>query len=129
METQSSRLFLIVITVVGLAAIAFLLQPTVVEQLAPELQTAWVGIEVAGSSIAEVGPVDLAVGDNFTLHAVLEARDRQDRPVYYTEASRLAFGGEEVPADQLRVWERPRRIKVRWFTVEGERPYVTLDAL
>lgn len=128
MEAQSSRLFLIIITVVGLAAIAFLLQPTVVEQLAPELQTAWVGIEVAGSGIAEVGPVDLAVGDSFTLHAVLEARDRQDRPVYYTEASRLAFGGEAVPADRIRVWERPRRIKVRWFTVEGERPYVTLDA-
>ncbi len=128
MEAQSSRLFLIVITGVGLAAIAFLLQPTVVEQLAPRLETAWVGIEVAGSGIAEVGPVELTVGDSFTLHAVLEARDRSDRPVYYTEASRLSFGGEEVPASSLEPWDRPRRIKVRWFTVEGERPYVTLDA-
>ncbi len=128
METQSSRLFLIVITLVGLAVVAFLLQPAVVEQLAPKLQTAWVGIEAAGSGIAEVGVVELEVGDSFTLHAVLEARDRQDRPVYYTEAPRLSLGGEEVPAASLAVWERPRRIKVRWFTVEGERPYVALDA-
>ncbi len=128
METQSSRLFLIVITVVGLAAVAFLLQPTVVEQLAPKLVTAWVGIEKAGSGIAEVGPIDLEAGESFTLHAVLEARDRQDLPVYYTEAPRLSLDGEEVPASRLAVWERPRRIKVRWFTVEGERPYVTLDA-
>ncbi len=128
METQSSKLFLIVVTVVGLAAIAFLLQPTVVEQLAPRLETAWVAIEAAGSDIAKVGPVALTAGESFTLHAVLEARDRQDQPVYYTEASRLSFGGEEVPATSLRTWDRLRRIKVRWFTVEGERPFVTLDA-
>ncbi len=128
METQSSRLFLVIITVVSLAAVAFLLQPTVAERLAPKLVTAWVAIEAAGSGIADVGPVDLEVGESFTLHAVLEARDRQDRPVYYTEAPRLSFGGEEVPAARLAVWERPRRIKVRWFTVEGQRPYVTLDA-
>lgn len=127
MDTQSSRLFLIIITAVGVAAVAFLLQPTVVEQLAPRLLTAWVGIEKAGSGIAEVGPVELEVGETFTLHAVLEARDRQDRPVYYTEAPRLSFGGEEVPAETLTTWERQRRIKVRWFTVEGQRPYVTLD--
>ena len=127
MEKQSSRLFLVIISVVGVAAVAFLLQPTVVEQLAPKLLTAWVGIEVAGSGIATVGPVDLEVGESFTLHAVLEARDRQDRPVYYTEASGLSFLGEEVPTTSLAIWQRPRRIKVRWFTVEGERPYVTLD--
>ncbi len=128
MEAQSSRLFLIVITGVGIAAIAFLLQPTVVEQLAPKLETAWVGIEVAGSGIADVGRVELATGDTFTLHAVLEARDRQGQPVYYTEAPRLSFAGEEVAADRLERWDRQRRIKVRWFTVEGERPFVALDA-
>ena len=128
METRSSRLFVAILAVVALAAVAVLLQPTVEERLAPRPHTAWVGIETAGSGVAEVGAVDLAVGDGFTLHAVLEARDRQDRPVYYTQAPGLSFGGRRVPAEALEVWQRARPIKVRWFTVEGERPYVVLDA-
>ncbi len=127
MEKQS-RFFLVVITLVGLAAVAFLLQPTVEEQLAPRLHAAWVAIEAAGSGIAKVGRIDLEVGESFTLHAVLEARDRHGRPVYYTQAPGLSFGGEEVAASSLEVWKRRRPIKVRWFTVEGERPYVALDA-
>ena len=128
METQSSRLFLVIVTLVALAALAIVLQPKVQERLAPRLHTALVAIEAAGSGVAEVGPVDLAPGDDFTLHAVLEARDRQDQPVYYTEAPGLSFGGQPVPAESLETWDRPRLIKVRWFTVEGDRPYVTLDA-
>jgi hypothetical protein len=128
MEKQSSRLFGVIFAVVALVALAIVLQPKVEERLAPRLHTAWVGIEVAGSGVAEVGPVDLTAGDGFTLHAVLEARDRQDRPVYYTEAPALSFGGRRVAAESLRSWDRPMSIKVRWFTVEGERPYVALDA-
>ncbi len=125
---MQSRLFFIIVLVVALIAAAILLQPAVEETLAPELRDAWVGIEVAGSGVAVVGPVALEAGTPFELHAVLEARDRQDRPVYYTEATRLAFGGEEVPAETLTIWQRRRPIKVRWFTVEGRRPYVMLDA-
>ncbi len=125
---MQSRLFLVIVIVIGLIAAAILLQPTVEEQLAPRPLTAWVGIEVAGSGVAEVGPVALEVGTPFKLHAVLEARDRLNRPVYYCETPRLSFAGEEVPGESLKAWQRPRPIKVRWFTVEGERPYVTLDA-
>ncbi len=128
METKSSRLFAVILVAVALAALAIVLQPKVQEQLAPRLHTAWVAIEADGGGVAEVGPVDLAAGSGFTLHAVLEARDRQDQPVYYTEATALSFGGRRVPPESLRPWDRPRLIKVRWFTVEGERPYVRLDA-
>ena len=127
MEKQS-KLFAVLVVVIGLVFAVVLFEPAVQEQLAPELRTAWVAIEVAGSGIAEVGPLDLEVGTPFTLHAVLEARDRRDRPVYYTAAPRLSFGGSEVPADRLATWTRPQAVKVRWFTVEGRRPYVELDA-
>ena len=127
MENQS-KLFTTLVIVFGLLFAVVLFQPVVEEQLAPELQIAWVGIEVSGSGIAEVGGLDLEVGTPFKLHAVLEALDRRGQPVYYTEAPRLSFLGEEVPGDRLKVWNRPQPIKIRWFTVEGRRPYVTLAA-
>ena len=137
MEKQSS-LFAVLIVIIGLVFAAVIFKPVVDEQLAPELVTAWVAIEVAGSSnaatsdvaasdIADVGSFFLEVGTPFKLHAVLEARDRRGETVYYTEASRLSFDGKEVPVESLVAWNRPQPIKVRWFTVEGPRPYVTLD--
>ncbi len=130
MESQN-RVFLVAMVVVTLGVLVFLLQSTVEEQLAPRPVTAWVAIEAAGggskSGIAEVGPVDLEVGMPFRLHAVLEARDRRDRPVYYTEAAALRLHGEEVPAASLRRWDRPRPVKIRWFTLEGQRPWVRLE--
>ncbi|MEM7585648.1 MAG: hypothetical protein AAF560_19825 [Acidobacteriota bacterium] len=125
---NSSRLFASLVIIIGLAAGVVLFRPVVEEQLAPELTTAWVAIEVAGSEIADVGTFELEAGDTFRLRAVLEARDRQGEPVYYTEASRLSFGGEEVPAERLRIWDRLQPVKVRWFTVEGQRPFKTLEA-
>ncbi len=125
MEKQS-KLFAVIVVAVALVALAVIFQPAVEEQLAPVPHAAWVAIEVAGSGLADVGPAELAVGTAFELHAVLEARDRSDRPVYYTEAPRLAFAGVEVPAESLRAWKRPRPVKVRWFTVEGRRPFMAL---
>ncbi len=125
MEKQS-KLFAVLVIVIGLGFAAVLFQPVVEERLAPELRTAWVGIEVAGSGIASVGPHELEVGTPFKLHAVLEARDRHDQPVYYTQAPRLSLEGREVPAESLTTWARPQPVKVRWFTVEGRRPYVAL---
>ena len=127
MEKQSS-LFAVIVVAVGLVFAAVIFKPVVEEQLAPQPVTAWAAIEVAGSGVAAVGPVDLEVGASFRLHAVLEARDRGGEPVYYTEAARLRMDGEEVPTQRLTVWDRPQPVKVRWFTVEGPRPYVTLDA-
>lgn len=150
MEKQSS-LFAILIVSIGLVAAAVIFKPVVDEQLAPELVAAWVAIEVLESAettdaettdaeatdaektnrvpdgVANVGSFVLEVGTPFKLHAVLEARDRSGEAVYYTEASRLSFAGKEVPVESLRVWNRPQPIKVRWFTVEGPRPFVTLD--
>ena len=135
MEKQS-RLFAALVVVIAIGFGFVLLQPVVEEQLAPELVTAWVAIEPAASGIAETGPIELAVGTPFKLHAVLEARDRRGRAVYYTAAPRLKIAGDgagdetrdEVPPDQLQLWDRPQPVKVRWFTVEGRRPYMTLDA-
>lgn len=126
MEHQS-KLFAVLVVVIALGFGAILMQPVVEEQLAPELHTAWVAIEVAARGIATVGPVELEVGTPFKLHAVLEARDRRGRPVYYTEAPGLEIEGREVPTESLRAWDRPQPVKVRWFTVEGRRPFVALD--
>ena len=123
MDTQTKILFSIVLAV-GLVVLAVLLQPAIEEQLAPELRTAWVGIEVAGSGVAEIGPVELAAGTPFTLHAVVEA----EGPVYYTEAPALKFGDRDVAPERLRRWNRPLEPKIRWFTVEGSPPYVEIAA-
>lgn len=113
-------------TVIVMVLVGLWLQPDIERRLAPELLQAWVAIESEGSDIAEVGPVEFEAGSKFRLHAVLEARDRRGNPVYYTEATRLSFAGEEVPAASLRPWDRPIEARVRWFTVEGRRPYVAL---
>lgn len=126
MESQN-KVFLIAVVVVSLVVFGVLLQPAVEERLAPEPVTAWVAIEVADGGVAEVGPVDLEVGTPFRLHAVLEARDRGGRPVYYTEARRLRFAAGEVEGESLRRWQRRRPVRIRWFTLEGQRPYVELE--
>lgn len=129
MASSSNKAFIVIALVITVGVLAVLFQPAVKEQLAPELVAAWVGIEVNGSGVAEVGPVALAADTPFRLHAVVEARQRGGEPLYYTAAPALRFaGGEAVPAARLRPWDRPRPARVRWFTVEGERPFVELDA-
>ncbi len=108
--------------VLGIAAVvagALWLYPRVQEELAPEPVRAWVAIEVADEGFAEVGWRRLERGTPFTLHAVLEARDRQGAPVYYTEARGLRLGGEVIPSSALRSWDRRRPPKILWFTVEA----------
>ncbi|MEM7354151.1 MAG: hypothetical protein AAF657_25330 [Acidobacteriota bacterium] len=126
MEKQSS-LFAVLVAIIAVIAVGVIFKPVVDEQLAPELVGAWVAIQPEGSGLAEVRPFDLEAGAKFRLHAVLEARDRNGESVYYTQATRLSLDGEEVPAARLTVWDRPRPVKIRWFTVEGPRPFVTLE--
>lgn len=129
MADSANRIFLISILAVTLVAVAIFLQPSVEEKLAPVPEIAWVAIECGDDGLAVVGPIDIVLGEaSCKLHAVLEARDRQDRPVYYTEAERLSFGGEEVDSEALRSWRRGRWVKIRWFTLEGDRPYVRLNS-
>lgn len=114
--------------VAGAVLLFFALLPSAKESLAPELVGAHVAILPAGAEAAVVGPVEIDAGDDFTLHAVLEARDRSGEPVYYTEAPALVIGGERAPGEALRLWDRPRVLKVFWFTVEGFSPFVKLEA-
>lgn len=126
MDSQTKILTAAVLAV-ALVALAILLQPAIEEQLAPELETAWVGIEVAGSGTAEVGAVELEAGTPFKLHAVVQARGRKGT-LYYTEAKALVVDGREVAPDRLRRWDRPLETRIRWFTVEGIPPYLELAA-
>lgn len=120
MERQTN-LLLGAILVVGLVVLAILLQPTIEEKLAPELVTAWVAIALdGGAAVAE--PVEITAGTPFRLYAVVEA----EGPVYYTEAPALRLAGGDVPGGRLRRWERPLEPRVRWFTIEGNPPYVEL---
>lgn len=127
MADSQNRTFLILIVIVALVVVVIFLQPAIEDELSPEPSRAWVAIEVDDSGVADVGPVDLEVGQTFQLHAVLEAVGRNQEPVYYTSAPALRFPDREVDSGRLRRWSRSRSIKIRWFTVEGERPFVRLD--
>ncbi|MEM9558245.1 MAG: hypothetical protein AAGC60_28570 [Acidobacteriota bacterium] len=129
---MNNRAFLILLVVLVLGVVLLLFQRQVEDTLAPELESVWVAIEARGATgddagLARVGTVHLPVGSDLRLHAVVGAR-RGDTPIYYTEAERLAFGDEEVPAEQIRPWSRSRPVKIRWYTVEGRWPYLPLEA-
>jgi len=127
-ENTSKRIVRIVI-VAALAVVAVvLIWPKAKESLAPKPERAIVAIQVAGAERAVTGPVEITPGTDFTLYAVLEAKSRSGEPVYYTEAPGLEIDGKPVPADALRRWDRPQRVKVFWFTVEGPAPYLKLKA-
>src|SRR5262245_8993492 len=106
-----NRILAIAAVVVTLVVAAIMLQPVVRRELAPVLETAWVAIDT-GSGEAIVGPVVIASGTPFTLHAVIEAKDRSGQPIFYTEAPRLRFPDREVAAASLRRWDRPEIAKV-----------------
>jgi hypothetical protein len=120
--SRDKYLFPIVLGVVILGVLIFLLLPKVEEKLAPQPVAAWVAVEVAGSGVARVAPASLKAGEGFTLHAVLEGRDRSGQAVYYTEAPRLEIHGKVIEAEALRRWGRARPPKFLWFTVEGGAP-------
>ena len=120
----------IVVTVIAASAavlLVLLLWPRVQEGLAPEPVAAHVAILPEGQGAAVTGPVELAAGTPFTLHAVLEARDRTGQSVYYTEAPALEIDGRRVPDGALRTWDRRQIVKLFWFSVEGFTPYLDLD--
>lgn len=126
-ETKNNRTFLLILVGLGLLVAGIVLRPKLAEQLAPRLTAVHVAIEPAGSGVARVGRVELTEGQAFQLRAVVEARRRNGDPVYYTDASRLQIGNEEIAAERLEPWSRNDIIKLRWFTVEGKTPYVRLS--
>lgn len=125
---ESNNKVLVVALLVVVAAVALIFsQPMIQERIAPDIKTAWVAVEVEGATeggLAEIGPVEIEAGAKFRLHAVVEARDDDGVPTYYTEAKALRVGGEDVPAKRIRRWNRPGKVMVRWFTIEGTPPYL-----
>ncbi len=127
MDSSKRIIWIVVVVAVVVSAIVFL-YPAAKESFEPTLVAARVAIQPAGSDAAIVGPVEVPAGTSFTLHAVLEARGRDGAPVYYTQAPALEIEGRRVPKGALRTWDRPWKVKVFWFTVEGPAPYVKLQA-
>ncbi len=126
---DSSKRIIWTVVAVALVVAAFVfLYPRAKESFAPSLVAARVAIQPAGAPAAVVGPVEISAGTAFTLHAVLEARGRDGGAVYYTEAPALEIDGHTVPAEALRTWDRPWKVKVFWFTVEGPAPFLKLEA-
>ncbi len=122
------RYLWIAVAVVTGVAVLLLLAPRVREELAPEPEGALVAVAVGDSPMARVGRTAIASGESFRLHAVLTATDRQGEPIYYTEAERMEVDGVEVPVERLRRWDRPGRVVVLWFTVEGYRPFLEVGS-
>lgn len=115
------------IVVAGIAAFALLLRTS--EELEPEILDAFVAIEPDSLGRATTGTVEIRAGTPFRLHAVVAARDWRGRRFYYTDAEALDLTSGPVPGDQLRPWDRSRKARVLWFTVEGGPPYTEVDTL
>jgi hypothetical protein len=120
------KVYLTVTAVAVVLLVALWLEPRVRERLQPQPVAAYVAIEAALGAPAVVGPVEVAAGAPFTVHAVLEARERDGESVYYTEASALRIGGRDVPGDRLLRWSTEQRTRLLWFTVEPWAPFLAL---
>ena len=121
---RETKILWAVVAAVAVAAVLFGLGGRVREELAPEPRAAWVAIAVGDDPLAVDGPMELAAGEPFTLHAVLEAESWRGERVYYSDARALRLGGEEVPASSLRRWTSGEDVRLLWFTVEGVPPYL-----
>jgi hypothetical protein len=126
--TAAKRVYLGVGVASALILLALWLQPRVEEALAPEPRRAWVAVEVVGSGEAVVGPIEVAAGTDFRVHAVLEAEGRDGELLYYSEAPALRFGERRVEEDRLRRWRRSEGAKVLWFTIEARSPYRSIES-
>ncbi|MCB1054429.1 MAG: hypothetical protein KDD11_02825 [Acidobacteria bacterium] len=123
------KIYLTVVAVAAVLVAGLLLYPRVQEHFLPKPVAAWVAIQPEGSDVAVIGPVVVEAGTPFTLQAVLEAQDRDGQSVYYTEAPGLRFPDHDVPAAALRRWDRERRPRILWFSVEGGTPYLDVDSI
>ncbi len=112
---------------IGVIVTLLLFSERVQRELRPDPVAAHVAIEVEGAGVAVLGPVELAAGTDFTLHAVLEARRRSGAPVYFSEAPALEIAGRRIDGDALRPWPGPEEARLLWFSVEGPRPFVDLE--
>jgi hypothetical protein len=121
---RETRILWAVVAGVILVAVLFGLGGRVKQELAPEPRAAWVAISVGDDPVAVSGPLEMAAGEPFTLHAVLEAEDWRGERVFFTEAEGLRLGGELIPASALRRWTGSEEVRILWFTVEGGPPFL-----
>lgn len=126
-EGTNRKVFWGVVIAAAVAVAVVLLWPGVQEELAPEPIRAFAAVQAEGADDAVVGRVEMAEGTPFRVHAVLEARARGGQSIFYTEAPGLVIGGERVPPEQLRRWDRRSTVRVLWFSVEGVVPYLPLE--
>ena len=127
MDADTRRIWWIALGLV-LAVGAFFLLGTAQEELQPTPLRALVAIEAAESGVARLGPVEVAPGGRYTLHAVLEADSWQGDRVYYTEAEALHLPDGPVDPDRLRTWSSRDEVRVLWFSIEGAKPYQEIGA-
>lgn len=127
MEPETRRFWLIALVLAGGVA-ALLLFGRAQEKLEPELERAWVAIEVGESGVARVGGVRVDPGKDFTLHAVLQGTSWRGEKVYFTDASRLELPDGEVPPERLRRWGGGEETRVLWFSVEASKPFAEIGA-
>jgi len=122
--TRPGRLLIAALALAVVILLAWPASRRVRRDLALEAVAAWVAVERGAAGQAEVGRFALPAGEDFTLHAVLEAR-RGGRRLFFTEAERVVIEGEELGGEQLRPWEGDGlQARVLWFTVEPRSPVV-----
>jgi hypothetical protein len=92
--------------------------------LEPRPAAAYVALLADGDAVATDGPHRLEAGRPFRLFAVLEAKAVTGGTVWYSDAPALRLGGRDVPRGSLRRWPAGRIARVRWFTVDGSRPFL-----
>jgi hypothetical protein len=125
---RETRILWAVVAGVILVVVLVSLGGRVQRELAPEPRAAWVAISAGDDPVAVSGPIELAAGEPFTLHAVLEAESWRGERVFYTEAEGLRLDGDEIPGSALRRWSGSEKVRILWFTVEGAPPYLEVAA-
>lgn len=119
-------LFAIMAAIVGVAAVVLWLAPRAQQARAPKMVRAWVGVEVDGEGTARTGTVELAAGQDFRLHAVVEAErgggDGDGERVYYSPTPRVLIDGAQFDALPVEDLDVLGRVRLLWFTVENGVP-------
>lgn len=121
-------LFVIVAGIVAIAAAVLWFAPKAQEARTPKLVRAWVGVEVGEEGVARTGTVRLGAGEDFRLHAVVEAhRGGDGEAVYYSATPRVVLDGQEVDALPVEDLSVLGRVRLLWFSVENGLPFREME--
>jgi len=126
-EDRGARLVWWIAGAILLGLVAYHFVPRMENPLAPTPAAAFVAVLPEGATVASDGAHRLETGHPFRLCAVLEAKRWNGEPIYYTDAPGLELRGSFIPPRQLRRWPADKIARVRWFTVEANRPFLRVD--